>query len=49
MTMIRSVIREHHWSPKEVGDFYLDDSDYKGLEFWYNDVKEMHDELKKKK
>jgi hypothetical protein len=46
--MIKSVVREHHWSPAIVGDFYMEEESYHGLEFWYNDVKEVHDSLKKK-
>jgi hypothetical protein len=43
------VVREHHWSPAEVGDFYIDAIDYHGLEFWYDDVTQMHEDLNKKK
>lgn len=45
--MIRSVVREHHWSPQIVGDFFIDGEDMEGLEFWYNDLNESHKELKK--
>ncbi len=38
--MIRTVVREHHWSPTAVSRLYLDDIDFNGLEFWYEDVKE---------
>jgi len=47
--MIKSVVREYHFSPATVGDFYLDDQDYEGLEFWYNDVIEIQRQLKEKK
>jgi hypothetical protein len=47
--MIKSVVREHHWSPAIVGDFYIDEIDHEGLEFWYNDVKEVSESLKEKK
>jgi len=32
----------------EIDAFFLDDKDYHGIIFWYNDVKEMNDELKPK-
>lgn len=46
--MIQTVVREHHWEPRQFKRLYLDDSDYNGLEFWYNDVVEVGNELKKK-
>jgi len=46
--MIKTVVREHHWTPNYVDDLYIDEVDYFGLGFWYNDVKECHDEIKKK-
>jgi hypothetical protein len=45
--MFRTVVREYHWSPAIVGDFYIDDMDVEGLEFWYNDIIEMHEAIKK--
>jgi hypothetical protein len=47
--MIITVIREHHWLPTEIGKLKLDDEDYLGLEFWYNDVITVINELKPKK
>lgn len=47
--MIISVAREYHWPPEILGGFFIDEVDYMGLEFWYNDVKEMNEEFKKKK
>jgi len=46
--MIRSVVREHHWTPQVINDLYLDSRDHRGLVYWYEDVKEVADELKKK-
>ncbi len=46
--MIKSVVREHHWPPHIIKELYLDNEDYQGLEYWYNDVKEVSDKLKKK-
>ena len=47
--MIKSVVREHHWSPSEFKSLYLDDADFFGLEFWFNDVVEVNESLKPKK
>jgi hypothetical protein len=44
--MIKSVVREHHWSPKQLGDLFLDSIDYLGLEYWYNDVLAVDQEIK---
>lgn len=46
--MIKSVVRESRWPPDVIGGLFIDEQDYEGLEFWYNDFKEMHDDLKKK-
>lgn len=47
--MIITVVREHHWPPHIIDNLFLDDQDYKGLEFWYNDICKVHEELTKKK
>lgn len=47
--MIRSVVREHHWSPEAIENLYLDDTDFFALEYWYNDVQKVIEGLKKKK
>lgn len=47
--MVQSVVREHHWAPSEVGALYFDAQDYQGLEYWYNDVKKVSDEIKNPK
>lgn len=47
--MISSVVRETHWPPDIIGGFFIDNQDHHGLRFWYEDFKEMHDELNKKK
>jgi hypothetical protein len=46
--MIKTVVREHHWCPDQIGKLKLDDEDYLGLEFWYNDVITVINELKPK-
>jgi hypothetical protein len=45
--MIRSVAREFKWPPNVIGGLFVDDADYLGLEYWYNDVLEMVNETKK--
>jgi hypothetical protein len=47
--MIKTVVREHKWPPEIIGGFFIDDIDYNGLEFWFNDVKEMYKKPKDKK
>lgn len=47
--MIKSIVREHHWSPKEINGLYLDSTDHFGLEYWYDDVVQVHNDLKAKK
>jgi hypothetical protein len=46
--MIKSIVREHHWSPEMISSLFHDGIDYFGLEYWYNDVKEVVQEMKKK-
>lgn len=46
--MVKSVIREFKWSPDAINHLYIDDIDYLGLEYWYNDVLEIHKEIKNK-
>ena len=47
--MLTRVAREFHWPPEILGGFFIDDIDLNGLEFWYNDVVEVHKELNPKK
>ena len=46
--MVKTVVREHHWSPDIINGLYLDDIDRFGLEYWYNDIIECVKEIKKK-
>lgn len=43
--MIKTVVREHNWSPEIIGDLFIDGQDYLGLEFWYTDVCQVSAEL----
>lgn len=45
--MVVSVVSHYKWSPEAIGDLFIDAEDYLGLEFWYNEVKEMIKELPK--
>lgn len=45
--MIKTVVRQYHWSPDIIGDLFIDDQDYKGLEFWHADAIEINSEMKK--
>jgi hypothetical protein len=47
--MIKSIVREHKWHPEIIGKLYIDDQDFNGLDFWYNDIKQEVDALKNKK
>jgi hypothetical protein len=46
--MVKSVVREYHWSPIFVGDLFVDEVDEQGLVYWYNDVKEIVREMQAK-
>lgn len=47
--MIKTVAREFKWPPEVIGGLFIDGIDFKGLDFWYNDVKEVVKELTPKK
>lgn len=47
--MIKTVVREHHWTPAIIESLYLDDTDFLGLEYWYNDVCETIEKIKSTK
>tara|TARA_R110001599_G_scaffold318295_1_gene527888 strand:- start:3560 stop:3694 length:135 start_codon:yes stop_codon:yes gene_type:complete len=43
--MIKTVVREHHWTPDFIDELFVDDTDWHGIEYWWEDVRES---LKKK-
>lgn len=47
--MIKSVVRQYHWTPDYVDTLYVDAIDYHGLVYWYNDCKEIEKEIEKSK
>ena len=36
--VIRTVGSEKNWSPRQLGKLYVDEADYEGLIFWYNEI-----------
>ena len=47
--MIKTVARSYPWaSPDKINEMFCDDEDYFGLDFWYKDVQEQHEEMNKK-
>jgi len=46
---IISVVNSYHWTPDYCETLFVDKSDFKGLEFWYDKIKEQHDALNVKK
>ena len=44
--MVKTVVRAHHWDPEIIENLYLDDTDFLGLLYWYNDVLDEYKEVK---
>ena len=44
--MLKSVVREFNFTPKDIDDMYLDDQNYHGIIYWYNDVLQIEKDLK---
>jgi len=44
--LIVSVARSFKWTPEVLMNMYVDNYDYLGLGFWYNDVKEQNKQIK---
>ena len=47
--MVISVVRNHHFTPDVIDGFFLDDIDYHGLLFWYEEAREIEKSMKPKK
>lgn len=43
---IVSVIRTFLWTPDYIETMYIDKFDYKGIQFWYEDIKLQNEKLK---
>ena len=44
--MIRSCVRVYKWTPKDFESLYLDDADFFGLEYWFNDALDFDEGIK---
>lgn len=45
--MIYSVVMQLRWSPSEIDCLFLDCQDFKGLEYWYDNIAKYAEDLKK--
>lgn len=45
--MIKTVIRGHHYTPGEIDALFIDGQDHHGIEWLYEDLKEIDDEINK--
>ena len=36
--MIKSVVRSFFWTCQTIESLYIDNADFRGLEYWYEDV-----------
>lgn len=46
--MVISVVRDTKWPPDVIGGLFIDGIDYMGLEYWYDDVKQVSEEMEEK-
>lgn len=46
--MIKTIAAEYHWAPTIIGAFFIDEIDYNGIFFWYNEIQETNLKLKAK-
>ena len=42
------MVREYHFFPNVIGELYIDNQDFEGLEYWYDDVVEVNKQLETK-
>lgn len=47
--MLITIIREYKWPPDIIGGLFVDDEDYRGVVYLYNDIVKTSKELKAKK
>jgi hypothetical protein len=45
--MIDVIMMEHHWSPAVIGGLFLDNKDYEGLIYIYDQITEKYPDMKK--
>lgn len=46
--MFISLVREHKWPPSVLDGLFFDREDHHGLMFWYDDLKEVSENMKNK-
>jgi hypothetical protein len=46
--MIMSIVDYHHWTPKTIKKMYVDDYDFEGIIYWYDELVRIDKESKKK-
>jgi len=46
--IIKNVVRSHSWAPNIIGALFIDDIDYKGIEFWDDDILCVNNEMQPK-
>lgn len=46
--MVKSVARVYNWPPNVIGGLFIDDWDYRGLEYWFNDAIDQQPKKPKK-
>jgi len=39
--MIKSIVRSFFWKLQDIESLYLDGADFRGLEYWYDDIVEV--------
>jgi hypothetical protein len=47
--MIKSIVYEYHWTPKVISNMFVDDYDFKGLIYWYDELIRIDKQMKKNK
>ena len=43
--MVKTVVFRFKWPPNKIGGFFIDNLDYRGLVFWYDEVVEEYKEM----
>lgn len=46
--MIKTIVSEYHFSPSEISKMYVDNLDFQGIQFWYDECVRLN-ELRKPK
>lgn len=43
--MVDTIVFRFKWLPKEIGSFFIDDLDYRGLVYWYERIESEQKEI----